>query len=93
MKGEIYFERQSAFNNNCGVYALNNLVGSSRFSTANLDTICKTFSSDFINPHKHFFGGDYDVNILIYALTSEGYECIWLDNRKKSEICKDNEPR
>lgn len=22
----------------------------------------------FINPHKHIFGGDYDVNVLLKAL-------------------------
>lgn len=33
-----------------------------------MDAICKELSDDFINPHKSFFGGDYDVNVLIHAL-------------------------
>jgi hypothetical protein len=33
-----------------------------------MNSLCKGLSPQFINPHKHIFGGDYDVNVLMYAL-------------------------
>jgi hypothetical protein len=33
-----------------------------------MEAICQELSSDFINPHKHIFGGDYDANVIIIAL-------------------------
>jgi hypothetical protein len=48
--------------------------------------ICSDLSSDFINPHKHIFGGDYDVNVLFIALQKQGSECRWLDKRKVDNL-------
>lgn len=56
-------------------------------SQNNLDKLCAQLSSDFINPHKHFFGGDYDANVLMLALQNMGYITKWLDNREEKSIC------
>lgn len=34
--------------------------------------ICYELSDDFINPHKHIFGGDYDANVIIMGLQKKG---------------------
>jgi hypothetical protein len=82
----IYREKQGIFDNNCGLHALNNLVGARVFEKKRLDDICKMLSPKFINPHKHIFGGDYDVNILMIALQEHKMECSFVDNRKESEF-------
>jgi len=79
----IYFEKQTKFNSDCGVYALNNLLGRNAFTNLDLNQISKQLSTDLINPYKHFLGGDFDVSVLIIALQRNNYECLWLDNRKK----------
>jgi hypothetical protein len=34
-----------------------------------MNSLCSTLApSAIINPHKHLFGGDYDVNVLMLAL-------------------------
>ena len=38
-----------------------------------MKSICYELSEDFINPHKHIFGGDYDANVLMMALQRQGY--------------------
>ena len=48
--------------------------------------ICLGLSDEFINPHKHIFGGDYDANVIFVALQKKGYECRWLDKRKEYEV-------
>jgi hypothetical protein len=48
-----------------------------------MNEICYKLSDDFINPHKHFlFGGDYDVNVLIYSLDLLKFDVEWHDKRK-----------
>jgi len=46
--------------------------------------ICEQLSPDaFINPHKSIFGfGNYDVNVVIYALQQQGFTVQWFDRRK-----------
>jgi hypothetical protein len=52
----------------CGMHALNNLLGKHFYSKEDMENICYSLSDDFINPHKYIFGGDYDVNVLMIAL-------------------------
>ena len=41
----------------------------------------------WINPHKSLLGlGNYDVNVLMSALQSRGYEAKWFDKRKPLSI-------
>jgi hypothetical protein len=66
----------------CGLHALNNLFGGKIFTTNSLNEICYEMSDDWVNPHKHIFGGEYDVNVLMMALLQKGYDTQWLDKRK-----------
>jgi hypothetical protein len=86
MEGPTYIQQQKSFSNLCGVHALNNLVGYKAFEEKQLNEICYGLSEDFINPHKHLFGGDYDANVLIIALQRLGYETKWLDSRNRDSI-------
>ena len=47
-----------------------------------MNTICYELSDDFINPHKHIFGGDYDVNVLLIALERHQMSASWYDRRQ-----------
>jgi len=79
----IYHEKQSR--ELCALHALNNLFQDHRaFSKSEMDSICYKLSPDtYINPHKSMFGlGNYDVNVVMSALQSKGYETIWFDKRK-----------
>ncbi|XP_019870120.1 josephin-like protein [Aethina tumida] len=80
---EIYHEKQ--VRELCALHALNNLFQSRDAFTKNeLDGICQTLSPDnWINPHKSVLGlGNYDINVIMKALQSRGYETIWFDKRK-----------
>lgn len=48
-----------------------------------MNEICYTLSDDFINPHKHIFGGDYDINALMVALDNKKCTTKWYDRRNK----------
>jgi hypothetical protein len=43
---EPYFERQGTFSSNCGLHALNNLLGGDLFSKQNLDGICNSMKEE-----------------------------------------------
>lgn len=80
---EIYHEKQ--IRELCALHALNNLFQSKdAFTKTELDTICHSLSPDnWINPHKSMLGlGNYDINVIMKALQSRGYEAIWFDKRK-----------
>ena len=62
------------FSMNCGVHCLNNFLGKKRFSSEDFNNICSKLSDNYINPHKHIFGGDFDINILMLALQQIGYD-------------------
>ena len=47
--------------------------------------ICYELSDDFINPHKHIFGGEFDVNVLMIALQRHKLETKW-HNRKEGKL-------
>lgn len=83
---ELYFERQGTFSSNCGLHALNNLLGGDLFSKQHLDAICAALKEEAEltgNSMKHFLGGDYDVSVLIRALQDIKVTCNWLDNRRQ----------
>jgi hypothetical protein len=82
LSSDLFFQKQGLFNNCCGKYALNNLLGSKEISTQMLDAICKKFEKKFKQDYKHTFGGDYDINILIEALRVYEKECKWLSGSK-----------
>ncbi|KAK9694223.1 Josephin [Popillia japonica] len=78
----IYHEKQ--VRELCALHALNNLFQMKEFTKEELDSICYNLSPDvWINPHKSILGlGNYDINVLMKALQSRGYEVIWFDKRK-----------
>ena len=71
------------------MHSLNNMLGSAIFTSDSLNAICYQLSTDFINPHKHIFGGDYDVNVLLLALQQREFEYEWWDNRKAGFTVKE----
>ncbi|XP_044266950.1 josephin-1-like [Tribolium madens] len=80
---DIYHEKQ--VRELCALHALNNLFQSKdAFTKMELDVICHSLSPDnWINPHKSVLGlGNYDINVIMKALQSRGYETIWFDKRK-----------
>lgn len=79
---KIYFEEQGRFSLLCGKHALNNLMGKELYTQDRLNGICYQLSDAFINPHKHIFGGEYDVNVMMMALQQEGWDTQWIDSRK-----------
>ena len=87
--GSIYLEKQRWLL--CALHTLNNLLQDAQaFSKSDLDGICESLASTttagcrcFGNPHRSLLGlGDYDVNVLMYALQQKGLAAIWFDRRK-----------
>ncbi|OQR71190.1 josephin-1-like [Tropilaelaps mercedesae] len=79
----VYHERQ--LKELCALHALNNLFQDGKaFNKHMLDQICHSLSPDhLVNPHKSVLGlGNYDVNVIMAALQSKGFEAIWFDKRK-----------
>ncbi|XP_050305138.1 josephin-like protein [Anthonomus grandis grandis] len=79
----VYHEKQ--VRQLCAVHALNNLFqDKNAFSKYDLDNICNNLSPEYwINPHRSVLGlGNYDINVIMSALQSRGYEMIWFDKRK-----------
>ncbi|XP_018324867.1 josephin-1 [Agrilus planipennis] len=80
---EVYHEKQ--VKELCALHALNNLFQmKDYFSKVDFDNICYSLSPNvWINPHRSIFGlGNYDVNVIMKALQTKGYEAIWFDRRK-----------
>lgn len=61
---------------------MNHLLGDEVYDKNQFNEICYELSDDIINPHKHIFGGDYDVNVLMIALEKRGLNSKWYDNRQ-----------
>lgn len=79
----IYHERQVA--QQCGLHALNNLFQRpNMFTKQQLDEYCNQLTPNvWLNPHRSWLGwGNYDVNVMMYALQCEGCEAIWFDRRR-----------
>lgn len=81
----VYFQKQSTFDNSCGVCALNNLMGEKMFTKQFLNEVCSNFSDSFINPYKSIFGGDFDVTALISALECFEVNVRWLKRDESFE--------
>jgi hypothetical protein len=72
----------------CGLHALNALLQAEHgehFSQRDLDSICVLLDPPrccHANQHRSAFGlGDYDANVLLYALASRGLDGEWHDAR------------
>jgi len=92
---KVYFERQGNFSLQCGRHAMNNLFGREVYTKTRLNSICYRLRDAIINPHKHIFGGEYDVNVMMMALQEEGYDTQWIDSRKLfswTTVTKDKAP-
>lgn len=79
----IYHERQTR--HLCGLHALNNLFQrSGMFSKAELDEYCTTLTPrSWLNPHRSWIGwGNYDVNVIMYAVQQRSREVVWFDRRR-----------
>lgn len=87
--GVVYHEKQSMML--CAIHAVNNLLQSrGAFTKKQFDEICCRLSPDtWINPHRSMLGiGNYDINVIMVALQSHGYETVWFDKRKKlGQLC------
>jgi len=77
-----YFERQEWAR--CAMHALNNLLQYRAFDRSSLNRVCEELSPGrIINPHKSIFGiGNWDVNVLMRALSEKGLTVEWFDRRK-----------
>ncbi|XP_016962872.1 josephin-like protein [Drosophila biarmipes] len=79
----IYHERQTR--HLCGLHALNNLFQTpDTFSKSELDDYCTTLTPrNWLNPHRSWIGwGNYDVNVIMYALQQRNCEAVWFDRRR-----------
>jgi len=71
----------------CAVHSVNNILQRKVFTNVMFDDIAKQFSPDsWVNPHKSVFGtGDYDANILLYAISVEaGLPTVWFNKKKQN---------
>lgn len=85
----LYFRKQGNFNAKCGKYALNNLLGDKCFTSQMLNDICTKLEKEVKQNYRHALGGDYDVNVIIDALSIYNKECRWLAGDKIA-ICKES---
>ncbi|EDV44488.1 uncharacterized protein Dana_GF20386 [Drosophila ananassae] len=79
----IYHERQTR--HLCGLHALNNLFQRpDMFTKADLDHYCYELTPrSWLNPHRSWIGwGNYDVNVIMYALNQRRCEAVWFDRRR-----------
>ncbi|XP_072360383.1 josephin-2-like isoform X1 [Scyliorhinus torazame] len=78
----LYHERQRL--ELCALHALNNLLQQPLFTQQQLDGLSGQLAPDsLVNPHRSLLGtGNYDVNVLMAALLTQGLAAIWWDKRK-----------
>jgi len=80
----IYHERQSR--QLCALHVLNNLLQEKVFIKSDLDDICTQLaptSYQWWNPHRSPLGlGNYDVNVMMFALQNKDMQAVWFDKRK-----------
>lgn len=88
----VYHEQQRS--QMCGLHAINSLLQEKAFSKADFYRICDELSpppEGFLarlftrNPHRSnwLHTGDFDVNVLIRALTERGHATRWFDARHR----------
>jgi len=81
----IYHERQTL--QRCALHAVNSLFQRQEFVRYDFDDIARSLSPDkWVCPHKSMFGtGNYDVNVIMRALSSKDKTIEWWDRRKDPE--------
>ena len=90
----IYHERQQKMM--CGLHSINSLLQhdyGAKFTKPDLDSICHLLDPPrccHLNRHRHWAGlGDYDVNVLLYALSERGLDGTWFDSRQSASRLRD----
>ncbi|XP_038935196.1 josephin-1 isoform X1 [Rattus norvegicus] len=82
---QIYHEKQRR--ELCALHALNNVFqDSNAFTRETLQEIFQRLSPNtVVTPHKKSMlgNGNYDVNVIMAALQTKGYEAVWWDKRRK----------
>ncbi|XP_051899282.1 josephin-1 [Pristis pectinata] len=80
----IYHEKQRR--ELCALHALNNVFQDGRaFTRDTLQEIFQRLSPNtMVTPHKKSMlgTGNYDVNVIMAALQTKGYEAVWWDKRR-----------
>lgn len=82
----VYLEHQHL--QLCAVHVLNNLFQDNQaFSQEKLNRICLSLDpNSFFNPHKSWLGlGNYDVNVIMTALSEKNMNVKWFDKRRPIE--------
>ncbi|XP_075689696.1 josephin-1 [Rhinoderma darwinii] len=84
LPAHIYHEKQRR--ELCALHALNNVFqDSGAFTREALQEIFQRLSPNtLVTPHKkNMLGnGNYDVNVIMAALQTKGYEAVWWDKRR-----------
>lgn len=78
---EVYHEKQTMWR--CGLHAVNALLQRKAYTAREFDTLADNLIISrrfwWIHPHRSLFGlGNYDVNVLMCAIESAGYDVQWL---------------
>lgn len=85
---QIYHEKQRR--ELCALHALNNVFqDGSAFTRETLQDIFQRLSPNtMVTPHKKSMlgNGNYDVNVIMAALQTKGYEAVWWDKRRDVSI-------
>jgi len=90
--GYVYHEKQVL--GYCAKHALNALFQREEFTIKELDKICKILkvqygNSKLFNPHRSILPiGNYDINVIMWALDTRGKEMQWFDNRHLENLEK-----
>uniref|UniRef100_G1TSG2 Josephin-1 n=1 Tax=Oryctolagus cuniculus TaxID=9986 RepID=G1TSG2_RABIT len=78
---QIYHEKQRR--ELCALHALNNVFQDGQAFTSQLASclICRLSPNTMVTPHKKSMlgNGNYDVNVIMAALQTKGYEAVWWD--------------
>ncbi|XP_061495126.1 josephin-1 [Rhineura floridana] len=84
----IYHEKQRR--ELCALHALNNVFqDSNAFTRDTLQEIFQRLSPNtMVTPHKKSMlgNGNYDVNVIMAALQTKGYEAVWWDKRRDVSV-------
>ncbi|XP_067931857.1 josephin-2-like [Watersipora subatra] len=78
----VYHEKQ--VKELCAIHSINNLLQAKVFEKKDFDKLSDALSPNtFLNPHRSILGtGNYDINVIMAALQSQGLDLIWFDKRK-----------
>ncbi|XP_006029904.1 josephin-1 [Alligator sinensis] len=84
----IYHEKQRR--ELCALHALNNVFqDNNAFTRETLQEIFQRLSPNtMVTPHKKSMlgNGNYDVNVIMAALQTKGYEAVWWDKRRDVNV-------